>query len=169
MRGNMSHKISPPDGWTFVRRDSIKSALTKAIYIRTARSTEPSSYMFGFSKTQTVNGIILAFSGVDSLEPVAASAGTGTAKSASIHASEVSAPAAGGYLVGSFATSVKATVVPPAGRTERLDLTQSAARDYLTSEIATEVVGAGGTGSRTALATAASDNFGQLLVLRPAN
>ncbi len=81
----------------------------------------------------------------------------------------MSAPQGGGYLLGLFATAKKTSVLPPTGMTERVDITQSSARYYLTSEIATHVVGSGATGSRTALAAAASDNVGQLLLLRPAN
>ncbi len=166
MRGNLNHKINPPLGWTLVRRDSMEDALTKAIYVRKARSTDPESYTFDFSRTQRVNGIIVAFSGVSGRNPVVASSGTATGDSASIHASAVSAPE-GGYLVGLFATIKKATVAPPSAMTERLDLTQSSANYFLTSEIATAVVSSGDTGRRTAEATTAANNIGQLLLLRP--
>jgi hypothetical protein len=170
MRGNLNTRISPPSGWKLVRRDVIGNTLTKAIFVRTARKDEPSRYRFSFSREQTVNVTILTFSGVDRASPIASSAMRETSRSKAVTAPGLIAPVDGGYIVGLYATGCRTKASPPLGMTERADFSQTfITRYYLTSAVATQLIGSGKSGKRTATMGCSADNIGQLLLLRPGN
>ena len=166
VRANGSHKLSAPAGWNLVRRDSFRSSLVKSVYVRVATSSEPATYTFSANRASPTNGLLLALTGVDPQNPVLASSAAGASSSRSILAPGVSAPQDGGLLIGLFATSYNTAVTPPSGMTEQLDFSQPSAEGRLTSAAATQPVGSGDTGDRTATAGHAADNIGQLLLLR---
>jgi hypothetical protein len=166
VRANMGMKINPSVDWSLERRDHVDATMSKAIYVRVATAAEPSSYVFDFSRSSTANGIVLAFTGVDTKNPVAASAAQGSKESTSISAPSVSVPQSGAYLVATFGTACKTTITPPSGMREQVDFTQPTGDQYLTSAVATQVVPAGPTGTKIASAKNAAKNLGQAIILQ---
>ncbi|HLF79735.1 MAG TPA: RHS repeat-associated core domain-containing protein [Dehalococcoidia bacterium] len=64
--------ITPPSGWTLVRRSNNSNSNTNslAVYTKVAGSSEPSSYTWTFDTSTGSAGGIQAFSGVDTTTPV---------------------------------------------------------------------------------------------------
>jgi hypothetical protein len=67
---------TPPSGWTLVRRDTPGTALTSALYRRTAVAGEPgATFTFPAGSGIAMTGGVAAYSGVSTTDPVDASAG----------------------------------------------------------------------------------------------
>jgi hypothetical protein len=161
--------VTAPLGWTLVRTDVDGNVMKKATYVRVAGSAEPVAYTWTFSKAQAASGGILAFSGVDPASPVDAVGGQVNAKSSAVTAPSITTTVSGDVLVGLFGTSVPATLTPPSGMVERFDVASTTSKYRVASEGADEPwLLPGPTGTRTAEATAAGQNIGQLVALRPA-
>ena len=67
--------ITPPAGWTLVRRDVRTTTFTQAVYVHPAGASEPTSYTFTFDSSQTAVGAIAAYTGVDGSNPTAGDSG----------------------------------------------------------------------------------------------
>jgi hypothetical protein len=160
-------QITAPAGWTLVRTDTAPSSFVQATYWHLAGASDPASFTWAFSSSQLAVGSMLAYSGVDPANPVDASNGQANASSTSIVAPSVDASAAGSMLVMLAGVASNGSVTPPTGMTERVEA--SAGRsDKVTGEASDASVGAGSTGPRTATASRAGANIGQLIVLRKA-
>ncbi len=166
VRENQRHKLSAPAGWSLVRQDALRRTITKAVYVRVATASEPGSYTFTASRAAASNGIVLALTGVDPNNPIAASSGLGAKSSTSIMAPAVSAAGEGWYIVGLYATTNDTKLSAPTGMTRRAGVTQPSSLDALTSAVTTQRVRSGDTGDRVARAAQPGDNIGQLLLLR---
>jgi hypothetical protein len=160
-------QITAPAGWTLVRTDTAPGSFVQATYWHLAGASDPASFTWAFSSSQLAVGSMLAYSGVDPANPVDASNGQANASSTSIVAPSVDASAAGSMLVMLAGVASNGSVTPPTGMTERVEA--SAGRsDKVTGEASDASVGAGSTGPRTATASRAGANIGQLIVLRKA-
>jgi hypothetical protein len=72
-------------------------------------------------------------------------------------------------LVGLYGAKGPVTFTPPAGMTERAELSLGLSGEKVSNEAADSLLtNAGSTGSRTATATAAVYSIGQLIALKPA-
>jgi hypothetical protein len=162
--------LSPPAGWTLLRRDSSSSgaSLTQAVYIKVAGASEPASYVWTLGNKNAAAGAILAYAGVDASSPVAAHSGRYISSGTVMTAPAVSAPA-GAIVLGFFGNNDAWPTTPPAGMTERVEALADGywgvgveGSDFL-------VTNAGTTGDKTAKSgTSNSSNIGQLVALRPA-
>ena len=159
-------KVTTPAGWTLVRQDGFKGSLATSIYRRTATGSEPAGYVFRTSRGAPINGLLLAVRGADSGNPVAASSALGAGSSTKIVAPSVSATRSGDLLVAVFAVALSTTVNQPSGIVKWMAISQPDANG-LTTALGIQTVGSGQTGDRIAIAAAAGDNLGQLLLLRP--
>jgi hypothetical protein len=164
--GSQNRKISAPTGWKLVRRDFFARSVIKAVFVRTARPGEAASYTFTVTREGAANAMIVALVGADPNNPIVDSSALGSRSSTSIVGPSVAAAEPRDYLIGLYAIGVGTTVQAPSGMTFRGGDQGSAALP-LTSIIATQVVGAGATGDRTARALEPGDNIGQLLLIRP--
>ena len=61
--------LTPPSGWTLVRRTDNGTALGQAIYYRFAGGSEPTSYTWTFSSSTVAAGGIARYTGVDPTTP----------------------------------------------------------------------------------------------------
>jgi hypothetical protein len=160
-------RIVPPRGWTLVRRDVVRSALTKAVYVHRVGSDEPAGYTWTFSKAQSAAGGVLAYGGVDSVAPVSAHDGSANPLSRSIAAPSVAA-GHGVRLLGLFATATGTSIDTPAGMAERGESAATAGRYDVTSAVADAPWRGGATPSLRATGRRSGHNVGQVVVLRPA-
>jgi hypothetical protein len=163
--------ITPPSGWTLVRRDSSTKGdkLTQAVYVKAASSSEPASYTWGFPYKTAAAGAILVYSGVDNANPVLTHSGRFVASSSLMTAPSVSVSVSGALVVGLFGNSGAGAVSPPAGMAERYE--SIASGNYRATSEGADYVPAsvGSTGDKSAQGTGtSSSNIGQLVALRPA-
>ncbi len=170
-RVSASGRITPPQGWTLVRRDANVTpyaSLTQAVYVRVAAPDEPSSYRFDVSAKVGVAAAIVVYAGVDTAAPVAASTGRFTAQTAEATAPSLSAPA-GAALVAFFGTNATGDSRPPAGMSEVVDIAAGGPQIASVAAATAFQQAAGSTGDRVAgLAARVSSAVGQLVALAPA-
>jgi fibronectin type 3 domain-containing protein len=164
--------VTPPAGWTLVRADtstSVSPTLGQSVYVYIAGASEPASYTFTLATARGAAGGILAYDNVDNANPIDVHSGAAASASA-VTAPAVTTTGPDRMIVGIFGIAPSRTVTPPAGMTERFQVSASTtAGEKVTSE-ATDVAQpvAGSSGARTASFSGAVGRvIGQLVALRP--
>jgi hypothetical protein len=166
---NTSGAITAPAGWSLVRSDVNTTAVRQSVFVHVAGSSEPPSYTFTLAAAHGAVGTILAYTGVDTSNPIDASSGRANASSTSFTAQSLTASGPNEMLVGLFGAKGPVTITQPAGMTERGELTFNTSGEKVTNEAADVLLSAAGpTGNRVATASPAAYNIGQLVALRPA-
>jgi len=167
--------ITPPSGWSRARDpqtstalDFISGTLHQVIYYKVAAPGEPASYTWTFSAKQNATGGIAAYSGVDTTAPIDVGAGQSNVSSTAINAPSVTTRVADTRVVGLFAVAANASITPPARMSERGEVASGKVK------VATEIADVNwpaiaNTGLRTATASSAAVNVGQILALRPSS
>jgi hypothetical protein len=176
--------ITPPAGWTLVRRvENTDAILGLEVHYRVAGASEPASYTWlattGSANFQYVVGGIQSFSGVDTVSPIDVDAGqctpqpTPCGSSSLTHATpDVTTTVSDTMLVTAHTYESSNTWTPPAGMTEAYD--QAALATPTTDGMSIEgnyqqQVAAGATGAKTATAAGTSDDgVTHILALKPA-
>lgn len=163
-------KITPPAGWSIVVSTGLATTMTQAVYVRVAGGSEPATATWTLSKASAAAGGVLAYTGVDSAEPVDAFRGQSNAASRTITAPSVTTTTPNDLLVAFFGIAQTTAIAPAGSLAERYEAASAPSLQFrVTSAAADErasVVGA--TGQRTALADASAGSIGQLVALRPA-
>ena len=98
--------ITPPSGWSLVRRDSNAPqyhSLTQALYYKVAEAAEPTSYTWTLASTVSAAGAILNVEGVDVSTPVDSHSGAFTPTSTSFVAPSVTTTTADDLVIAFFA------------------------------------------------------------------
>jgi hypothetical protein len=164
--------LAQPSGWTLVRRDECsgpnRTVLTQALFYRVASGSEPASYTFSFAAPTGAAGSVLAYSGVDTANPVEANSGRFSRNTVFIHGPAMTAAGEGRRLVGSFAHSGRDGVASPSGMSQQSHATVTA--DPTASATVTDqaLATAGDTGNRAARSqTPQACNIGGMVLLRP--
>ncbi len=168
-----SSTITPPSGWTLIRRDSSASgysSLTQALYYKVATSAEPSAYTWSVGSQASAAGAIMDFKGIDTTSPVDSHSGAFTPRSTSFVAPSVTTTAKNDTVVGFFSTNSTKTLRAPASMAEVFNVRWASRTWSLAGEGAGYVQAvAGPTGTKTATIWGrASGGIGQLLALRGA-
>jgi hypothetical protein len=162
--------ITPPAGWTFVRLDNAANYTIQAVYYRVVSSAEPPSYLWSFSSSNAAAGGILDYRGVSTASPIDAQGGAvNGAATTSILAPSITTTVPGTRVVGLFGIGGSNSITPPPGMTEEGEAAETAGSLHVTWEGSdfTQAT-AGATGTRTATASIAHPNVGQLVALEPA-
>ena len=155
--------ITAPAGWTWVN-ESNGATLRQAVYRHVAADGD-TPYVFTFASKQSATGAIAAYSGVDSVSMPSSSQYNASSKN--IVAPTVAASIDEAVVIGSFGIAATGGIVPPTGMYERAEAV-APGKVKVSTEISDQVmVQFDQTGSRTALATKAAPNIGQLVVLLP--
>jgi len=154
--------ITPPAGWTLVRRsDSTGGASNSlAIYTRLAVVAEPATHDFVLSTSTGSAGGLVALREVDGASPVDVDDGTATANGLTHTAPDVTTTVANCMLVTAHAFASAETWTEPAGMTELVDISSIAAPAATGISLSVNVelrVAAGATGTRSAVASGNSD------------
>ena len=163
--------VTAPAGWALVRSNvsgNGATAIRQSVYVHVAGPSELPAYTWSLASPHGASGGILAYTGVDTTSPVAASSGA-VANGAKIAAPSVTTTAANSMVVGLFGMNGQRTVTPPTSMTERFDLALgSPAGEKVMSEAADVLQAtAGPSGAKTANASASGRGVGQLVALRP--
>jgi hypothetical protein len=162
--------ITPPSGWTLVRRMNNTSATQSAlaVYRKVAGASEPVLYTWSLSGTTPTGtaGGIQTFAGVDTTNPIDIEDGQSTGTGASHATPSVDTTVTNTMLVTSHGVANADTWTPPSGMTEGFDV--------LAVQIAVEgnwvlQAAVGATGAKSAAATPGPNDRGNahILALRP--
>ena len=169
-RGGTGLVITPPSGWTLIRRDNSSSSVAQALYEHLVPNSppEPASYTWSFNNANDAAGGILAYIGASTVAPVDASNGQGNASSTSLTAPSVTVPSGhtSDLLVGLFSIASSSTVTVPVGTTQRWSFHATGGGiSVAASDL--QLVSTGATGNKIATIGSAAANAGALLALFP--
>jgi fibronectin type 3 domain-containing protein len=157
--------ISGPSGWTQVQTDASGTSIRQTVFIHVAAASEPTSYAFALGTTQGAAALMSAYVGVDTTLPIDTTSGL-TGSGSTITGPSISPATANGLLIMAAGIGASATINPASGMVERAELTTSG-KAKLDIELADLLLGAAGpTGNKTAQASKAAANVGQLIALR---
>jgi hypothetical protein len=134
-----------------------------------ATATDPASWTFTLDKAHTAAAALVSYGGVSSVAPVAASSGGSAATGTAVTAPSVATVGTNAVVLGFFSMANATTIDPPAGMTERAEVS-TPANQFKNAVEASDFVmpSAGATGSRTATGAKSTANIGQLVALLPA-
>jgi RHS repeat-associated protein len=120
---NSSAAITPPAGWTLIRRTDNSSTTSNslAVYRRTAVAGEPASHAFAVAGGNFLVGGIQSFSGVDTANPIDAENGQTTPSGTAHDTPSITTTTANAMLVTAHTYASSNTWTPQAGLTESYD------------------------------------------------
>jgi MSHA biogenesis protein MshQ len=177
-RGGFLTTITPPAGWTLIRRNNaggsiipgLGATLASALYYKVATASEAASYSFSISPSIRTSGGLLVYRGVDTTSPINTSGGQNNASSTSVTAPSITTTVANAQRIAFFATAHgNFGFTAPAGMTERYDIGTGAGPNGAANMAADLTqASAGASGSVTATAGASAYNIGQQIALTPA-
>ena len=167
--------ISPPDGWTLVRRDNEGNTLGQGLYYRIADGTEGVSFTWTISPANGAVGAIVRFSGVDTSTPFDPSAASGsigsgnTGDSSTLTADGLTTTTAPTRVVAFFGFDDNSVFSTPGGMAERYELLVDMPNDDL-GIAADDTVqsSAGSTGDKVSNSGGDAQWVAQLVALRAA-
>jgi hypothetical protein len=182
---NLAGPITPPSGWTLINQTSntgsgcgsSNTGVQLATFYKVASASEPATYTFTGNTIQEYVGGIVAYSGVNTINPINAVSNNGLQDScASLRATGVTTTAACTRLVGVFFCSVNFSgnnIIPQGSMTERVDVGTTGNHPWGNENLAIAdeaMTSAGPSGDRVAgLANCNSDGWvtgAQLIALR---
>jgi hypothetical protein len=166
--GASGNIYTPPAGWSLIRRDNTSVLIGDALYYKVAGEFEPTAYTFTFSSSQQASGGIVAYSGVDTQNPIDAHSGSINLNAGpTLTAKPVLTTTPNDMLLFFGAVTSKTSINPPANMTQRWYSTGSTSTS---SEMAEQILSTqGDSGSRIGTSGSSSaSNIGQLVALRPA-
>jgi chitodextrinase len=161
--------VTPPSGWTQVRRDDNNSLLRKVTYVRVAGADEPESYTWALSSSRAASGTVVAYRGVDVANPLEAVVGQINAASTSVTAPSVTTISPGARVVSFFGHGIATDMAAPPEMAELGGVSSTAGALTVTTFAADLVASApGAVGSQRATAGVEAISVGHTVVLRPA-
>jgi hypothetical protein len=158
--------VTPPSGWTLIRRDQTSSSMAAALYVHVAALPEPAGFTWTFGSAQQASGGIVAYGGVDNVTPVDAHSGKYNDSTGVVTALGVTTTVASDQLLFFASVTTLTTITPPTGMAQRWRDGTSSTTSYLADQALTV---AGATGNRVGTSGApANSNLAQLVALKPA-
>lgn len=167
--------ITAPSGWIKIRNDATgDNTLRQALYYKLVTAGEPPSFTWSFSSRQGASGGIVAYVGIDPINPIGASSGQANSTSSSYIAPSVTISARTELLVGFFGIASNPIVTQPGGMLEQAEIAMASGKSKVVTEIADEILmnltgNVIDSGTRTASGDKAAVSIGQLVALLPAN
>ena len=162
--------LSTPAGWSRVRLDDNGSGVETAVFVHVVGTSEPASYTWSFDRTN-VAVVVMAVSGVDTTDPVDASAAAFADYTSTVVAPSLTTTSADDLLVLFVGNQGGSGAAPQASMTKNGDVVSGDLYCCnVSSHVATQALGAAGaTGTRTAtLDINYVEATGTALALRPA-
>jgi chitinase len=164
--------ITPPSGWILLDANSVTTGngFGQASYYKIAGASEPANYTWSSSGTNYLAGAILAYSGVNSSNPINAHGGRADASSTSHSTPTITTTVDGSVIVSFFGTDVTNALAPDSwtspGAIERYDIYETGT--YVTIAGYEETQTNAGDISRTALLNNAQSACAAIIALTPA-
>jgi len=170
VRGGTTTTLTPPAGWTLIRRDNKARQIAEGIYVHVVTAaSEPASYTWNFTAGNDAAGGIAIYSGVKTTNPVDVSGGQGNPASTSITAPSITIPAGhnGDLLLAMFATPGTSGMTLPAALSARWNF--RAVSFGISASMGDATIPSGGTGNYVAIQNTSTVNIGALVALQPAS
>ncbi|MFZ6014785.1 MAG: peptidoglycan-binding protein [Patescibacteria group bacterium] len=168
VNGGNGVTITPPSGWTLIRRTDNGGNVVLASYYKVAGGSEPSSYTWTLSRAfgnSRASGGIIRYSGVNNSDPIDASSGnTGNGSTAS--AASIDTVWNNDRVVVFFGIDDNATFGTISGANERFDVTNSDSSGPATAGDDYTQITAGSTGSKTSAISQSDYWAAQQIALR---
>ncbi len=163
--------VTAPAGWTLVRTDSSTAtspSIGQTVYVHVAGAGEPASYTFSWTGARGGIGAVLAYSGVDPVNPIDVQSGA-VANAATITAPSVTTTGTNRMIVALFGVAPDRTLTGPAGMTQRFNVPLVAVpgQKITSGGYDQTQAAAGASGGRTANVGTTGRVVGQLVALRP--
>ena len=158
--------ITPPSGWSLIRRDNTTGSIGVALYYKVVTGAEPASFAWTFNAQRQASGGIAAYAGVDNATPIDASSGRYNDSIAAITASSVTTTVPNDRLVFFASVTTDTSVTFPAGMTRQWIVSTSDTTSAMADQPLTSV---GATGDRVATSGVNNSNIAQLVALKSAN
>jgi len=167
--GGTGTTITTPTGWTLIATTTNGTNVRTSTYRHLAAGGDPANWVWTLSGSKPAAGGIAAYTGVDTTNPIDATA-SATANATTSHvAPTVTTTAWNDLHIAVHGLTTATTVTPTAGATERHDRA-SAGTTPVTAELAdTPLTGPGATGTRSAISAGAASSASQTITLRPAS
>lgn len=166
VRGNP--RITRPFGWKLIRSDDNGNTTYKATYYRVATKDEPDAYRFGLRRPHPAAGGIVAYRGVNTLDPIAAQGGRVNDRSRRMRAPSITTTTSDSMLVFLGGVPKRMPTPTPWTMTERFGALNSGGKYRVGSAAADQVLeAAGDTGTRGARLKKRSTSIAQMIALRP--
>ncbi|WP_240359718.1 cell wall anchor protein [Pyxidicoccus trucidator] len=149
-RNNVSAVLTPPAGWTLLRSDQSASAIKTWVLYKVATASEPSSYTFTLDLASYFAGSLVAYSGVDPLNPIDTHGGQKNGDSATFTTPALTTSSADGLAVwfGSQVWTGAACpspgITPPTGFTVQEDTCLVSSSTGLLLHVSEAALGAAG-------------------------
>jgi len=154
--------ITAPAGWTLVRSDdNLSTTMRQAVYTTTVGAGGPASWSFKVARSISTVVQVLAYGGIDPVNPVLAHAGVVRSSGSTLTAPAVVAPA-GSMVVGVFATARIATFTQGPELVERTFATNSGSSQMTTHTLETQT----STGPFTSIASGSAASIVVTLALK---
>ena len=163
--------ISAPAGWTLIRFDANANTQRKATFFKVATGSEPTSYTFTLTRTESASGAILAYVGVDTSSPIDTHDATieqGN-RADQLIAPSVVTSTDGSMIITLTGAAANVDIDPAPTTTEWVEITSIGNYDITTHAAGKLQTTAGPTGSFTAISTGSTKYISQTLALRPAS
>ena len=158
--------IAPP-GWSLVETLN-NGNLGQSVYLKTATASEPVSYAWRLSTLRPMAVALSAYRGIDPQYPLDIAGQRTNASGSAVVAPSVTTTIDHGLLVIVSGIATNATLTPPAGATEQVEILLNPNKQKIAGSIADQLLGlAGSTGTRTTVASKSDVSVGQAIVLRP--
>lgn len=167
--GGSNITVTAPAGWTLISRLNSGTALLQGIYYKVASAADSGAiFTWTLSASQKSTGGIVAYRGVNNIEPIDAAGGQVNAASTSVTAPSVTTTSSNAMLVGFFGLgTAQAAFNVPGTMVERYDVssnalpgTGSAAADAIQAAPGASGAQVATTNNKTAV------NIGHLVALR---
>ena len=165
---NLNTSLTAPAGWTLIRSDVNSTFVRQSLYYHLAGASEPASYSWTLSAAHGAVGTMLAYSGVDPVNPIDVSSGGIGSGSSSLTAPALTTSVANDMLVGLFGVKGTRDLHTARGheRTHR-DQPGSQRREGRAESTDLLLGAVGSSGNRTATLSVAANGVGQLVALKP--
>ncbi|KKT72903.1 MAG: Glucan endo-1,3-beta-D-glucosidase [Microgenomates group bacterium GW2011_GWA2_44_7] len=156
--------ITPPSGWSLIRRDNTSSSLGNALYYKVSSGSEPASYSWSFNSSQKASGWVVAYAGVNNSSPIDAHSGKYNDSTATITAPSVTTTGSNDRLLFIVTVTTSTTITPPSGFTQRVIATNTGnSTSYVADKALTS---SGATGNQIGTEGSSYSNIGELVALR---
>ncbi|MCH8867979.1 MAG: hypothetical protein IID58_14160, partial [Proteobacteria bacterium] len=165
--GGTGISVTPPGGWTLIRRTDNGTSIALASYYLVAGGSEPANYTFTISGSTARTGAISTYAGVDNASPIDASSGQ-TGSGTSVTAASVTTASNDEMLVGLYSLLNNGTWTPPSGMAERYDFAQSGSSKIKSEGADALQASAGASGAKSATSSKSGAWSAQLIALNVA-
>jgi len=159
--------ITPPAGWTLIRRTNETTNTGMATYYKVATASEPASYTFTVTNSPKWGIGISRILNADPLDPIVIHDGAFGGQVFNVVAPSITPTVCNTLVMAFYSNKKNATFTPADGTTERYDVPNNS-EGQPSNMLATYVHESGPTGTKTAIASEKEYWVAQQVSIRPA-